>query len=847
MMRAAGRVIPVIAGLMLALTWLLVRSATPDPAAHERTIEAFRMLLLSNAALHRDVLRARAGMLRNYDPLVRSIDGLRAATTTLQSLGEATDGAADSAMAGARQRLAAAVDEQEALVEAFKRNNALLQNSLSYFSHANHQLGELARAEGSAMAEAIGALANSILRFTGDRSPAAAADVRTALDRLATVEPPRAGRNDAIALEAHTRLILEALPDSDTVVARLLAATVSERARALNGLYLDDHARIVARADVFRLLLYIAAVVLAASLGYLFYRVHLGARSLRERLAFENRLAEISTRFISLSPERIPHGIEDGLSQLAAGANFDRAYMLLCDADGTGVRLAHRWSRHDTSALSSGADDALLTTGLQWRLPGHERQGCIHAPSVAALPASRERVALMDCAIRSWTCVPLGRGGNRIGLLGFDMTRCERRMADDDIALLRMAGEIFVNAIERERGETERTALELRLRQAERLEAVGTLAGGIAHNFNNILSAILGYAEMALAHLPRGSRTFHHVQEVRNAGERARDVVDQILTFSRRTERQRRRVPMDTMLDEAISLLRASLPATIEIRLNVATEGAAVIGDTAQLQQVVVNLCTNAAHAMDGRGTVDVALNNITVDDTTVLSHGTLVRGRHLQLQVRDSGHGMEPATVERIFEPFFTTKAVGLGTGLGLATVHGIVADHGGALNVRSRPGAGTTFEVYIVPVDPADTNVENDEMPPAPFGGGETILLVDDEPPLVALGEEMLARLGYEPVGFHTSSAALAAFSADPQRFDLVLADEVMPAMTGSELAMAMRRLRPDIPFILMSGGVIEVDRVRTAGVSAFLKKPLSSSDIARTLARYLPARPSRTDATI
>ncbi|HKU94336.1 MAG TPA: two-component system VirA-like sensor kinase [Vineibacter sp.] len=849
MMRTASRLIPVIAGLLLALTWLLVRSATPDPATHDRTLEAFRMLLLNNAALHRDILRARAGMLRNYDPLVRSINGLRAATNTLRALEMAANGETSTAIAREVQSLVAAVDAQEALVDTFKRNNALLQNSLSYFNHASHQLGMLASAEGNPSAEAIGALANGMLRFTGDRSPQAAADVVAALDRLATLMPPRASRNDAIALEAHARLILTALPDSDAVVGRLLAAPVSERARALHDLYLDNHAQAAARAGLFRLLLYCAAVVLVASLGYLFYRLHLGARALRERLAFENLLAEISTRFINLPPERIAHGVEDGLARLAEVAGLDRAYMLLCDAAGTGVQTAHRWSRDGVAALSADAGNALLQAGLQWQLAGQERQGCIHAPSVAALPASRERATLMACAIRSWTCVPLGRAGSRIGLLGFDMMRDERRLGDDDIALLRTAGEIFTNAIDRERREAERAALETRLRQAQRLEAVGTLAGGIAHNFNNILSAILGYAEMALAGLSSDSRTFRHVQEVRNAGERARDVIDQILTFSRRAERRRQRVSMRAMLDEAIGLLRASLPATIEMRLHVTAGDGAVLGDSAQLQQVVINLCTNAAHAMDGRGIVDVALDSVIVDDATTLSHGALARGRYLRLQVQDSGRGMDPATIERIFEPFFTTKPVGRGTGLGLASVHGIVVDHGGVLDVRSRPHAGSTFAVYIAAADPADMHATDAQTPTVPTGHGETILLVDDEAPLVALGEEMLAALGYEPVGFDSGSAAMAAFSADPQRFDLVLADEVMPAMTGSELAIAMHRLRPDIPFILMSGGINPPEAVRSqaAGIRAFLKKPLSSSDIAQALARHLPACDSRTDAAI
>ncbi|HEX2886503.1 two-component system VirA-like sensor kinase [Vineibacter terrae] len=838
-MKRIGRTAPVVAALLVALTWLLVRSASPDPVLHERTLDALRMLSLNNAALHRDVLRARAGLLRNYDPLVRSVDGLRGAVIGLQTLGTALDDSAGVAINRQLERLTAAVDEQEALVDAFKSSNALLQNSLSYLNHAAHQLDAPPwRAEGET-SRATGMLANAMLRFTGEPTPEAAADVTAAIGRLADL-PPSAGGTDVQPLVTHGRLIVATLPDVDGIITRLLSSPTDERAQALQDLYLEAHGRAAARATTFRLLLYLAAVVLAACLGHLFFRLRINARTLRERLAFENLIAETSTRFINLPLDRTAQGIDDALARLADGAGLDRAYLLLGAATGMGVEAAHGWSRQGIAALSADCRDLLLATGLRWQLPGHDRQGCIHVPSVAALPAGRERAALMACAIRSWTCVPLGRTGNRIGLLGFDMTRRERQMADDDIALLRMAGEIFVSAIEREQAAARRAALEMQLRQAQRLEALGTLAGGIAHNFNNILSAILGYAEMALAHLPRDSRTFGHVREAHRAGERARDVIDQILTFSRRAERRHQRVAMKPMLDGAIALLRASLPATIELHLRAPSADATVIGDEAQLQQVVMNLCTNAAHAMNGRGIVALELDSITFDEAADLSHGTAARGRYWCLQVRDSGHGIDPATIERIFEPFFTTKAVGLGTGLGLASVHGIVADHGGVLNVRSRPGAGSTFEVYIAAADPGDRR-DDEAEPPLPHGHGETILLVDDEQPLVALGEEMLAELGYEPVGFDSGSAALAAFSADPQRFDLVIADEVMPAMTGSELALAMHRLRPDIPFILMSGGVmpIEADQTHMVGICAFLKKPLASSDIARAVARHLPPR--------
>ena len=431
----------------------------------------------------------------------------------------------------------------------------------------------------------------------------------------------------------------------------------------------------------------------------------------------------------------------------------------------------------------------------------YERHGCIDVPSVQALQGSEEKSRLTERGIRSWLCVPVWYAGNRVGLLGFDAVEAEKRWADDDIALLRTVGEIFASALGREQAEREKQTLELQLRHAQRIEALGTLAGGIAHDFNNILGAILGYAEMALGSLRRDSREWRHVQEVRKAGERARDVVDRILAFSRRTEQRHRPVRMRPLLEETAGLLRASLPPTVALRMHLPDEDAIALGEPSRLQQVVMNFCTNAAQAMAADGVIDVALDVVALETGRALSHGALAAGRYVRLTVRDSGHGMDAATLERIFEPFFTTKAVGTGTGLGLAMVHGIVSDHGGAIDVRSRPGAGSSFAAYFRQAEAPPADDDGSEAP-LPLGQGETILLVDDERPLVLLGEEMLAAIGYEPIGFDKSSAALAAFRADPDRFDLVLTDEVMPEMTGTELALALHEIRPDLPVLLMTG---------------------------------------------
>jgi signal transduction histidine kinase/CheY-like chemotaxis protein len=502
--------------------------------------------------------------------------------------------------------------------------------------------------------------------------------------------------------------------------------------------------------------------------------------------------------------------------------------VLLGEADGGPGREVHAWSR-----ASQEREDEVAAAIAARPEPG----GLCRVPSVAALPAGGLRLALEARGVCSWLCLPLRDPARPMGFLVLEALLRERRWREADIALLRTAGEIFASALERERAEAAREALETRLRQAERMEAIGTLAGGIAHDFNNILGAMLGYAEMALALLPADSRARHHVREVMKAGQRAVGVIDQILSFSRRGARERRPVRMAALVEEAIALLRVSLPATVAIRVRTAEGDAVVAGDAAQLQQVVMNLATNAAQAMAGHGTLEVALDTVELARETVLSHGTLAPGAYVRLIVRDTGHGMDPATLARVFEPFFTTKAAGAGTGLGLASVHGIVEDHGGAVHVRSRPGEGSTFAAYLARAEAAAEALEA-ETPPLARGHGETVLLVDDERPLVLLGEEILAALGYEPVGFDSSAEALAAFRAAPGRFDLVLADEVMPGLTGSQLAAAVHQIRPDLPVVLMTGygGPVLRRQRRAAAVREVLKKPLLARDIAESLARHL-----------
>ena len=835
-MRALRLLAPVIAGLMLLLTYFLVQAATPDAVRHERTLEALQQLILNDAALQRDVLRVRTGFLRNYDPLVRSLENMRAATAHLKTADHVASGSAREDIKRRIERTAAAVRDQESLVEAFTSRNALLQNSLNYLGYVLGRAGSAGDVARDPEAAEIGAVATAVLGFLQNPRGDAATGLTAALDRLERSRANDDPQSAAHALSAHGRLVLATLPRMDDLVARLQAAPIRDRALDLQDAYLDLYGRAAARAGIFRVLLYAVAVALAGYVAYLFLRLRANARSLRTRLDLEKMIADVSAQFINLARARVDDEIQDGLARVARHAGADRARIVVEGAETSRIKPSYLWLRPDLGLASDRHDDALP---MPWNLPGYERQGCIHVPQVRSLPAGPEKSHLQARGIRSWLCIPMGFAGKSIGYLTLEAVAAEKRWRDDDIALLRTAGEIFAGAIERERGETEREALEARVHQAERLEAIGTLAGGIAHEFNNILGAILGYCEMALEVLKKPSAPRRHLQQIMKAGQRAQGIVEQILAFSRRGDRQYRPIEAKPVVGEALDLLRASLPATLAIRPQLGPDGARLIGNATQLQQVVMNLCTNAAQAVEGRGAIDVRLDTVGVAGERRLSHGTLRAGRYIRLAVTDTGPGMDAAVMERVFEPFFTTKRPGRGTGLGLATVHGIVTQHGGALNVSSRRGLGSTFETYF-PQTEEGAGDDGQVEAAAPPGHGETILLVDDERSLVTLGEEMLAVLGYEPVGFHDSTAALAAFRADPQRFDLVLTDEVMPAMTGTELATALHRIRPELPIVLMTGYVepVETRALAAAGIREVLKKPLLSRPLASCLASHLPA---------
>lgn len=375
---------------------------------------------------------------------------------------------------------------------------------------------------------------------------------------------------------------------------------------------------------------------------------------------------------------------------------------------------------------------------------------------------------------------------------------------------------------------TNRKMLESTIRQSQKLEAMGVLAGGIAHDFNNILAGIIGYAELVMDDVAQESKNFDRLTGIINSSERAREVIAQILTFSRKGEKEYQTIDVRIIIKETITLIRASLPATIEIKQQINTNLPNIFGDPTQIHQILMNLSTNAFHAMPQEGVLEISCEEIESSADFIQKFPSAKMGKYVCLRVKDNGTGIDPDVQSKIFDPFFTTKEKGSGTGLGLSVVHGIVSDHGGIIDIESHVGEGTDVHVYFPAIETAVD--EDGHKATTQMTGSESILLVDDEEVLSLVVSEMLENMGYSVISVTDGKAALDMFKAAPDRFDLVLSDITMPYLTGIELVQKLHQIRPEMPVILWSGDHANIPEEilgKDANVS-FLKKPFLQSEL-------------------
>lgn len=405
------------------------------------------------------------------------------------------------------------------------------------------------------------------------------------------------------------------------------------------------------------------------------------------------------------------------------------------------------------------------------------------------------------------------------------------------VLLLVMASAVYVVQLADRRRAAAQAALQAQVSRAGKLESLGTLAGGVAHDFNNVLAAIVGFGEMAQDAAAPGSAQARHLDKVMQAALRGKALCERILAFSRGGAKTSTVFELEPVVEEVLTLLSASLRSGIVLERRLQAPGARLRGDATQAFEAVMNLCTNAMQAMPHGGLLSVQLARVMIDAPRVLSHTRLPPGRYLALSVADQGAGISQTVMEHLFEPFFTTKAAQSGTGLGLAVVFGVVTEFGGAVDVQSRPAQGACFTLYLPECTDAAAAAA-DPVPDDVRGTGQRLLVVDDEPDLVALTVEMLQGLGYAPEGFTDPAAALRAVQAEPEGFAALISDEVMPGLTGTQLTQALRAHAPRLPVLLLSGygGTLLAQRASSAGVHRVLSKPVQRAPLAHALSELL-----------
>jgi signal transduction histidine kinase len=818
-----GLTIIAAAALLLLLTWVALRGMNAETGVWKDALQALDKIESSESALNRDVLSARSGMLRNYDSLVWETNAMRDAVARLHGVA-----AGDRELSAAVGELARAVDRAEQLTDQFKSRNALLQNSLAYFVVLGERLGGEEKSRD--LVGQVSSLASAMLRLTLDTSPSATSGVDTRL-RDISLDDLTPEDSAARPLLDHARLLRDLLPATDNIVKALFSSSAGQHRETARNFILARAAASEDAAGFFQYILYAISVLMVCLLVFLGAQLQSRARALRFRANLEHVIAGMSTRFINARPDELAGHVARALQEFAACIDADRAYFVAGEPP-----LVYQWCR-EGAEFPTGWPVRARSLASLFKCG---ETGTIHIPKVGRSSDgnSGNMSELTGAGLRGWLCIPGSGGKCGGGILGFDALQPGTLAQWHEHGLFRMAFDAIASAVDREYFAQEKERLETGLQQARRMETVGALASGIAHNFNNIVGAILGYAEMARERVEPESRMAGILGEIGRAGERARDLVDQILTFGRRGDIRRERVCVKALAAEAVSMLSASLPPDVEVRIQETPWETSVLGEPARLQQVLLNLCTNAAQAMDGAGVVELDIG-VSVPGSA-LRHGQdeLGPGRYTTITVTDNGCGMDEATRERVFEPFFTTRRGG--NGLGLATSREIVREHGGAVTVRSAPGNGTRFEIWLPCAPPVHGQTESAPVQrvvdSSGRGNGETVLILDGDRERLLRNEEILAALGYEPVGFTLTAEAAEVCRPSPTQFDAALVCH--PQNPALDIAAALHQAAPDLPIILATASADNIDApaLAAAGITELVHCPLISAELARALTRCL-----------
>ncbi|QEO97355.1 two-component system VirA-like sensor kinase [Xanthomonas oryzae] len=776
-----------------------------DTQRYGHALDALDALDMADTNLDNDVLKARIGLLRDYDSLVT---GDAHARDTLQHLRRLADH--DPALCQAIAALDADYTEKSLQRELFKSQNSLLSNSLAYFW--SESSAQIRQGDDPAAARAASMLASAVQRLSLDTTGEAVALARRRLDEAAQ-------RTTSTPLLPHGRMLLKLLPQTDTTIRRMRPIASLASYAQLKTYLQKQHACQQATARQVRFLLLGLAVVMLGALLYLATLLRQRARVLRRRAEFDRLMVAVSRRLVANDRHHLDAGIEAGLMRLAKWAKLPSA------------RLGVVSVGADARIWPDPQDEAFRTMLAAVAATGPVAASdvlVVHANGTVEVLGKPERVRGAQ-----WLCLRQHSEAATVALLCLRLPPLSARR-DRDLAApaellpqLHIALDTLFDALERRRLEEEARALEHRLELARRMETLGTMASGISHNFNNIVGAIRGNAEIALSKLDPHSPASEHLLEISHTTAHAYDLIESILSFGRVQNYNVQPVELNALLQGAVSLLSVSLPSTVTIALQQEQEPLHALGNPAQLQQVILNLASNAAQAMDMRGTVTIQLS---------AAKGSAADGtprRIAQLRVSDHGIGIPPDQLDRIFDLFFTTR--NRGTGLGLATVRKIIDNHEGRIDVDSTLCVGTTFVVEL----PLRTGIaavpQAAPLPKKRSRHASLLLLCDDAAELDRL-EEMLAALGHEPVGFLELPAAVAMATSDPMRFDGVLLKRDR-AGDAEHAIDALHAAAPKLPLILATRAMSLATRKGLGGaITEIIAQPFDLSALALALDRAL-----------
>ncbi|WP_322515149.1 two-component system VirA-like sensor kinase [Rhodopseudomonas palustris] len=791
----------------------------PSRDVHDGVLASLRMIDLQHASLQRDVLQARAGLLKNYDPLAVAIARLHATTDNLRNLLAASRRDGISGLDDGLDAISAAVAFDESLVDRFKTSNSLLQNSLEIFNQLLSQRYLDPYSEGQPPSERSGHLGNLMMRFASNPSADFEVQIRAELDGLK--RQLGAPSSYVRGLASHAGMILKTLPLLDQTTLALQGAGTLNTAEDLRRRYLDAYETMIQRSTRHRVILGSVSLAMFGFVAMLVWRLQESRRTEAQQRRFERTLDELRRQFGD-NYTTLEAAVEAGLDLLAAFFEGRKGRFTIFDAQTGDIE-------YDLGLTSCGTWDAGVTqirVRMRNDVSATDASSALNSRNVLTVRRGRcvDAAVIIPLEARSAALLQLNVGDQRAN-------------GEDELSgLLDQAAECLAACVRLVQDREEKEALHARLEHAQRLEAVGALAGGIAHEFNNILLAMMGYSEMALDACAGDATASRYIQETIHSGHRAKLVIDQVLAFSRKGTRVSKPFDICEAVHDVLPLLTVSLPDHVALDVDLPRRRLTVTGNPIEIQQIVMNVCRNAAQACRESALITITLSAVELRSSTRLSHGRAPPGSYAVLAVADTGDGIAPGAMPHIFEPFFTTRSEGGGTGLGLAAVHGAIVGMAGHVDVQSRVGAGTRFDLYF-PITHRPSVSIRDFTPDqsVPMGAGQTIVIAEADDAARLMYEEKAAALGYEPIGFSNLTDVDGWISKRGHAADLVMLDSSLWP-DQPDPSRIKQRFRP-IPVLLISHSAISiVAESGSANRLQVLGEPVTTTRLARAISTAL-----------